>query len=84
MDPGSLGALVPIAAIVAFAVIKVAKVKAGSTISGPDPQTANRLQAVENELDALRQEMGEAQERLDFTERLLAQHRDSDRLDPPK
>jgi len=84
MDPGSIGALVPVAAIVAFAVIKVSKIKAQAGFaSSPDPQTARRLDAMENELEALRQEMGETQERLDFTERLLAQQREA-RIDPPR
>ena len=32
------------------------------------------------DLEAVRQELGEVQERLDFTERLLAQHREAGRL----
>ena len=32
-----------------------------------------RLGSVENELDQLRRELGETQERLDFAERMLAQ-----------
>jgi len=47
-------------------------------------------QAILEEMDAVRQELGEVQERLDFTERLLAQHREAGRLpageagaDPP-
>lgn len=84
MDPGSIGALVPVAAIVAFAVIKVSRIKAqAGMMSGPDQQTARRLDAMENEMEALRQEMGETQERLDFTERLLAQQREM-RIDPPR
>ena len=37
--------------------------------AGPDPE-------VYAELDHLRQDVSELQERLDFTERLIAQHRD--------
>lgn len=37
-------------------------------------------QAVLEELESLRQEMTEVQERLDFAERLLAQHREAGRL----
>jgi hypothetical protein len=37
-------------------------------------------QGILDELDALRQEVGEVQERLDFTERLLAQQRETGRL----
>jgi hypothetical protein len=40
---------------------------------GPDPE-------VLTELDQLRQDMTELQERLDFTERLLAQQREADQL----
>ena len=51
-----------------------------------DEESMRRLhetqQAVLEDLEALRQEMGEVQERLDFTERLLAQHREAGRLPP--
>lgn len=50
--------------------------------SAIDPGTAARLDALEYEVGILRQELGEAQERLDFTERILSQQR-ADRLDPP-
>jgi flagellin-like hook-associated protein FlgL len=36
----------------------------------------DRLEALDAEVDRLRQELGEAQERLDFAERLLAQKRE--------
>jgi hypothetical protein len=42
---------------------------------------SERLQALENEVGSLRHELGEAQERIDFAERLLSQQRPSDRLD---
>jgi hypothetical protein len=42
---------------------------------------SDRLQALENEVGSLRQELGEAQERIDFAERLLAQQRPPERLD---
>jgi hypothetical protein len=41
--------------------------------SPPSGEREDRLDRVEDELSALRQELSEAQERLDFTERLLAQ-----------
>lgn len=47
----------------------------GGAQGGPDPE-------VLAELDHLRQDVGELQERLDFAERLLAQHRDPARLEP--
>ena len=42
------------------------------------------LQAIEIEVDRLRQELSEAQERLDFTERLLTQAADPRRVDPQR
>lgn len=47
----------------------------GGGQSAPDPE-------VLNELEHLRQDVTELQERLDFAERLLAQHRDPARLEP--
>ena len=49
-----------------------------------DEESMRRLhetqQALLEDMEALRQELGEVQERLDFTERLLAQHRDAEKL----
>jgi hypothetical protein len=84
MDPGSVGALIPVAAILMFGAVKIAKIQAqarGRT-GAADPDTAARLQAVETEIETLRQELGEVHERLDFAERLLAQHAPT-RLNPP-
>ena len=84
MDPGSIGALVPVAAILMFGAVKIAKIKAqaGGAGGAVDPDAAARLEAVENEMGTLRQELGEVHERLDFAERLLAQHA-STRINPP-
>jgi hypothetical protein len=79
MDPGVVGVFIPITAIIAWAAIKIARIQADARKSA-DPDTVNRLQALENEVVVLRQEVGEAQERLDFAERLLAQ-RPQDRLE---
>jgi Spy/CpxP family protein refolding chaperone len=43
---------------------------------------ADRMEALEDELTRLRQELSEAQERLDFTERMLAQRPDPRRVEP--
>jgi len=45
-----------------------------------DPQAR---EAVADELQQLRQEMTELQERMDFAERLLAKQREAERLAPP-
>jgi hypothetical protein len=83
MEPGSVGALVPIAAILVFGAIKIAKIQAQARAhAATDPDADARLHAVESELGALRQELGEVHERLDFAERLLAQHTPT-RLEPP-
>ena len=40
------------------------------------------LEAIETEMDILRQELAEAQDRLEFAERMLAQGTESRRMDP--
>jgi len=84
MSPDTLAPLIPIAAIVAWGAVKIAKIQAQSRAAGAGPDTAGRLQALEQEVGTLRQELVEAQERLDFAERVLAQQHPADRLDPPK
>ncbi|MGH7702354.1 MAG: hypothetical protein ACREMO_04635, partial [Gemmatimonadales bacterium] len=43
-----------------------------------------RLEALEFEVNQMRQELSETQERLDFAERLLAQGQEVRRMDPPR
>ena len=82
MDAGAIGAMVPIVAIAAFAAIKMTRIKTQAlTQGGPDPQTAARLEALENEVESVRHQLAEAEERIDFTERLLSQQR-NDRIEP--
>ncbi len=61
MDPGSLALLIPIVAITK------------ARHHDQNPEIAGRLEALEDEMTTLRGELGEAHERLDFAERLLAQ-----------
>ncbi|HMG17844.1 MAG TPA: hypothetical protein VK573_03890 [Gemmatimonadales bacterium] len=49
-----------------------------------DAADSNRLEALEDELSRLRQELSETQERLDFTERMLAQRPDPRRVEPQR
>lgn len=42
------------------------------------------LEELDAEVSRLRQELGEAQERLDFTERVLAQHQEVRRVEPQR
>jgi hypothetical protein len=83
MDPGAIGVMIPIVAIAAWGAVKIATVQANARAVGSDPQVIRRLEAMEDEIGMLRRELSEAQERIDFTERLLTQKR-SDRLDAPQ
>jgi Tfp pilus assembly protein PilO len=53
-------------------------------VVGTDGESVRRLQETQQtileDLESVRQELGEVQERLDFTERLLAQQREAGRL----
>ena len=79
MDPAFLGPLIPIAAIIAFAAVKIAKLRTSAPASLPADVTA-RLEALEQRLDGLQQDLSETHERLDFAERLLSQARDERRI----
>jgi hypothetical protein len=81
MDPGVLGPLIPVVAILAIAGVKIARILAPSRGQTLDSHSADRLATLEDEVGILRRELDETNERLDFTERLLAQHR-TDRLGP--
>ena len=80
MDPSFLAPLIPIAAILAFAAVKITKVLAGARGVALPEEAAARLEALEHKVDGLQQELGETQERLDFAERLLSQARETRRL----
>ena len=56
------------------------RLRQGARESEPPPG----LEALEAEVSKLRQELSEAQERLDFAERLLAQGPDARRVDPQR
>jgi hypothetical protein len=82
MDAGVLAPLIPIAAIVAYASIKIAGIVARPRSGASDPDAAARFAALEEEMGAMRRQLEEAHERLDFTERLLAKQH-AERLPPP-
>jgi hypothetical protein len=69
-----------IAAMGTWGAVKIAKIIAQSRAR--DPDTAAHLRALDQEVGTLRQEMLEAQERLDFAERLLAQGPETRRVEP--
>ena len=64
------------AAILAYSPVGKAlgdRIRGGTPHGGPDPE-------ILNELEGLRQDMTELQERVDFAERLLAQGREAGRI----
>jgi predicted nucleic acid-binding Zn-ribbon protein len=79
MDPGAIGALIPVVAILAFAAIKIARIAAANPRTAPT-DASPRLEALEEKVLHLERELAETQERLDFAERLLAKSRDEHRI----
>jgi hypothetical protein len=75
MNPEFLAPLIPVTAIIAYAVIKIAKIRAGRPESPPSDVTA-RLEALEHGFESLQNELTDTQERLDFAERILSKARD--------
>lgn len=82
MDPDVLAPLIPVVAILAFAGVKIARIWAQGRPNVQAPETDARLAALEEEMTAVRRQLEETHERLDFTERLLAQQR-TERLSSP-
>jgi len=79
MNPGVIGALIPIVAIVAVAAVRIAKMFAVHPPTTSTDVTA-RLETLEHTLQSLEQQLAETQERLDFAERLLTKARDEHRI----
>ena len=79
MNPEFLAPLIPIAAIVAFTVIKLARLRASrpEALSG---DVMARIEALEQGVHGLEQDLADTQERLDFAERLLSQAREERRI----
>jgi hypothetical protein len=91
MNKGVLALLIPILALTIPVVaiifsglakmsrtrLEEARIRAGSL----DP--SGELQALRDEVDELRREVGELNERVDFAERLLAKSADRERLPKP-
>lgn len=75
MDPGALALSIPVVAIICGTLVKLQKVRSAANAALPEEDLA-RLDALEQEIVALRQELTETQERLDFTERLLTKGRE--------
>lgn len=79
MDPQFLAPLIPIVGIIAYAAVKIARLRAAPPAS-PSAEVATRLEALEQSVHDVQQELAETQERLDFAERLLSQAREERRI----
>jgi hypothetical protein len=75
MNPEFLAPLIPVTAIIAYAVIKIAKIRAARPDSVSADVTA-RIEALEHSFEGLQQELIDTQERLDFAERILSKARE--------
>ena len=81
-----MGVWIPILSIFFGGMVVLSKTSIGAALARriggdvPDHDVEERLLEMRQELDAVRQELAETQERLDFTERALAQVRDQQRL----
>ncbi len=65
---------IPVVAIIFGSLVKMAKFKAEASHGAlANPEMDHRLAALEDEVVTLREDLSETQERLDFTERMLAQ-----------
>ena len=67
------------AGIPAWTILKLARLKAAQG-AAPSSDTTARLDAMEQRVEHLQQELAETQERLDFAERLLSQARAERRI----
>jgi hypothetical protein len=63
------------------------RIRGKSASAGGDDvrtQLAEQKETLDQELEAVRREVAELAERMDFAERLLAKQRDGERLAPPR
>jgi hypothetical protein len=79
MDPNFLAPLIPVVAIIAFAAVKIARLRAARP-ELPSAEVAARLEALEHGFEELQRELTETQERLDFAERILGKAREERRI----
>jgi hypothetical protein len=83
MDPGQIALSIPVVAIIMGGLVKISSNMKAPRPAPGNPELDSRVESLEQEMTAVRQELAEAQERLDFTERLLAQSREAGQLKPP-
>jgi uncharacterized protein YlxW (UPF0749 family) len=90
MDPRVIGVFIPIVAMVGFfswmiAISPLGKAFAERLRNGPRAAgTAEDQGELLESVEQLRREVAELAERVDFTERLLGQHRAAEQLEKPR
>ena len=67
--------------IPAVTVLRIARLRAARQAS-PSAEVTGRLETLEQDVQSLRQELAETQERLDFAERLLSKAREERHIGP--
>ena len=80
MNTGALALLIPVIAL-AIGFVVILKMPRRAFGHRSDPQLEDRVEALEHDLGTVRQELTEAQERLDFAERLLARTEEARQLE---
>jgi hypothetical protein len=84
MDHLTAALLIPVAAIVMVGLSQIARTFARGR-RHPDLRSLDaQMEALEHELNSVRRDLSETQERLDFAERLLAQSRERKNLGAPE
>ena len=74
---------IPLASIIVYGLLKITRMRleeARLSAGGLDKGSEAEIAILREEIGEVRRELGEVQERLDFTERLLSQPREGDRL----
>jgi hypothetical protein len=83
MDPGAMALMIPIFGMMIGGLAIFVRSHLGHALAdrisgrtGPAPEFSEELRELRGEVESLRAELMETQERLDFTERLLATGKD--------
>ncbi len=79
---GMITGIIVVSAIV-WGVVTGLRAQANARGRLSDPALDQELTALRDHMDAMQQQLNEAQERIDFTERLLAQQRTPEQLPRP-
>jgi hypothetical protein len=82
VDRHAIVALIPIVFVLVVGLLIFTRTRLGQALATriegnlPAPETQARLDALENDVDLLRHQLADAEERQDYSERLLAAQRD--------